>query len=544
MNSTELESSVRSVTVYRGRAMITREASARLAEGDHVLVFPGLPENLDRDSLQVRGTGDAVLGECAFETEYFEEDTDRIRAPLLENRRKLADELDDIGAELSRIAGEAAFLERITALVTAPPAAGGNGPGPAPIPQTALDVALWTGMTGFYRDRRAELDGRRLKAERKVRDLQARIESLDARLEDLGESDRRSRQVVRVGIRKKSPGDLVLRLSYMISGPTWRPVYNLRAAGDSDTLELEYDAYVSQATGEDWSGIELRLSTARVNVSGEIPELRPWRLEFFRPRPAALRSALSMESAKAVLRETDDYASGAAPSAPYEEEAEEPDLDREEAEVRDSGAGVVFTVAGGGGVSGDNRDTRVGLARRQLPASFLHKAVPKLSEFAYLTARFKNGSDVPILPGAVNIFFDGSFVSRSAFGLIMPGQEAEASLGVDEGVAVEYRLLKRFRKEEGLVSKRISEQFEYRIRIANNRPRPADLKVTDQFPLSSDKDLVVKAIQPQARDNPKEIAVDDEARITWAFTLKPGETRELPLSYLVEYPSDRRIEGL
>ncbi len=550
MTITEVESVVLSVTVYQGRAMITREAKARLAAGDHVLVFPGLPSDLERDSLQVKGTGEAVLGECVFETEYFEEDVDGKRRPLLAERLRLSDEAEELNLHLSRLDGEKTFLDRISSLLTTPPPGGtpqgGSSPGPGtPCPQTILDVGTWSGITDFYRSKHSELDSLRLTAERKLRDVSDKIENLDARLEDLGASGRRSREVVKVGIRKKTAGDLVLRLSYMISGPSWRPVYNLRASGDSDTLQLEYDAYISQATGEDWSGVELRLSTARVNVSGVIPELRPWRLEFHRPRPAVLRSVMAKESAKADLREVADFASGAAPSAPYEEEdAAELDFERDEAEVRDSGASVVFTVAGGGNVSGDNKDTRVGLARREFPAAFLHKAVPKLAEFAYLTARFKNEADFPILPGAVNIFFDGSFVSGSAFGLIMPGQETEVSLGVDEGVKVEYRFLKRFRKGEGLVNKRVSEQFEHQIRVTNNRTRPVDLSVLDQFPLTSDKDLVVKALQPQARENPREVALDDESRITWTFSLKPGEKRELPLAYLVEYPSDRRVEGL
>lgn len=549
MTITEVESVVRSVTVYQGRAMITREAKSRLAAGDHVLVFPGLPADLERNSLQVRGTGKAVLGECVFETEYFDEDVDERRRPLLSERLRLSDEAEELNLHLSRLAGEKAFLDRISSLLTTPPPGGPSG-GPSPGtgtsgPQTVLDVGTWSGITDFYRSKHAELDSLRLTVERKLRDVSEKIESLDARLEDLGSSGRRSRDLVKVGIRKKTAGDLILRLSYMLSGPAWRPVYNLRASGDSDALELEYDAYISQATGEDWSGVELRLSTAWVNVSGVMPELRPWRLEFHRPRPAVLRSVMAKESSKAVLMETADYASGAAPAPSYaEEDAAELDFERDEAEVRDSGASVVFTVAGGGNVSGDNKDTRVGLARREFPAVFRHKSVPKLAEYAYLTARFKNEADFPILPGAVNIFFDGSFVSGSAFGLIMPGQETEVSLGVDEGVKVEYRFIRRFRKGEGLVNKRVSEQFEHQIRVTNNRNRPVDLSVSDQFPLTSDKDLVVKALQPQARENAREVALDDESRITWTFSLKPGEKRELPLSYLVEYPSDRRVEGL
>ena len=542
---TEVDSVVRYVTVYQGRAMITRQAEASLKAGDHMLAFADLPSDLDRDSLQVKGAGEAVLGECTFETEYFEEDVDGKRSPLLEERRRLSDGMDELNLQVARFAGEKAFLDRISALLTTP-ATGGPPPGSnVPGPQSALDVSLWSGMTEFYRTKHAELDDLRLKAERRLREITEKIEVLDARLEDLGRSGQRSREVVKIGIRKKTAGKLTLYLSYLVPGPSWRPVYNLRATGDSDMLDLEYDAYVSQATGEDWSGTELKLSTARVNMSGLMPELYPWRLAIHRPRPAALRSAMAKISAKKDLREVDDYAEGAAPSASYAEElSAADDIEREDSEVEDSGTSVVFTVAGGGSVSGDNRDTRVGLARREFHSSLLYKSVPKLAEFAYLTARFKNEAEFPILPGNVNIFFDGSFTSSSGFGLIMPGQETEISLGIDEGVKVEYRFIRRFRKNEGLVNKRVGEQFEYQVRISNNRGRPVDLEVFDQFPISTDKEIVVKTIRPEIRSVQKEVSLDDESRITWTFSLKPGEKREVPLAYLVEYPADRRISGL
>ena len=546
----EVDSVIVSVVVYKGRAMITREAQVKLAAGDHVLVFPNLPSGLDRDSLQVKGTGEAALGECVFETEYFEEDVDSKRRPLLEERLRLSDENAELSLNMARLDDEKAFLGRISSfLTTAPP----NGPPPGgsspssgiPVLQSILDTGLWSGILEFYRSKHAELDSLRLAAERKLRAVSEKIERLDARLESLGASGRRSREIVKVGIRKKSAGDLTLRLSYMLSGPTWRPVYNLRAMGDSDTLELEYDAYVSQATGEDWSGVELRLSTARVNVSGVIPELRPWRLEFRRIQPTPIQYSRELKPARMAMMQVNEDIMESASSVPFDDKTSaEFDFDRDDAEVRDSGASVVFTVAGGGSISGDNTDTRVGLARRELHAEYLHISVPKLAEFAYRIARFKNEADFPILPGDVNIFFDGSFVANSAFDLIMPGQEAEVSLGIDEGVKMEYRFIKRFRKNEGIVSKRISEQFEYQIRISNNRSRTVDIKVTDQFPISSDKELLIKQLQPQARDNPKEITLDDEARITWSFSLKPGEKRELPLAYLIEYPSESRIEGI
>ncbi len=120
----------------------------------------------------------------------------------------------------------------------------------------------------------------------------------------------------------------------------------------------------------------------------------------------------------------------------------------------------------------------------------------------------------------------------------------EISLGVDEGIKIEYRYIKRLKKNEGIVNKRISEQFEYQIRITNNRGKEIEISVYDQFPISEEKEINVKPLSPVIKDNQKDISLDDESTIMWQFKLTPGEERELPVSYLIEYPIGASITGL
>jgi uncharacterized protein (TIGR02231 family) len=545
MNTIETESGVSSVTVYQGRAMITRVAKVNLKEGAHTLVFPDMPAGLDSESLQVRGTGEATLGECSFETEYFSEDIDSTRRPLLDEQEKLADELSEWGLKLQLLGSEKTLVDNIASYVTTPVTVEGTGV-PAAAPASGLEVSHWSGFTGFYRDKHSGIDQEKLAADRRIREINRKLKALEEKLAQLGRGSRRSRNIIMVGIVKKTAGELTLFVSYLLAGPFWKPVYNLRASGDSDKLVLEYDALVTQNTGEDWSGTELKLSTARVNVSGVIPELSPWRIALYRPAPTPMARSSSMKKAAKSSLADEDFAMGAAPAPACVSEASEEyqRMETEEAQVGDSGAGVVFTVAGGGSISGNNKETRVSLARREFVAEYLYKSVPKLSEFAYLTAKFKNSSEFPVLPGRVNIFFDGSLVAGSAFELMMPGQESEVSLGIDEGIKVEYRFIKRFKKNEGLVNKKVSEQFEYGIRITNNRQKPAALEVCDQFPVTQEKELAVKFLQPVIKENQKEVSLDDEAKITWSFRLEPAEKRELPVVYLVEYPVERSLSGI
>ena len=115
--------------------------------------------------------------------------------------------------------------------------------------------------------------------------------------------------------------------------------------------------------------------------------------------------------------------------------AESMEMYIEEAGIDNAGASVVFTVAGGGNINGDNSDTRVSLMRRDMGADFHYASVPKLSEFAYLTAMTQNTLGIPSPSRKGEHLFRRFLLSpHLKFLLIMPDQELDVSLGVDEGV--------------------------------------------------------------------------------------------------------------
>lgn len=544
MTRTDVVSSVSSATVYRGRALVARKAVLKLEPGEHTLAFTGLPSSLDRNSLQVRGTGEAVLGGCVFEREHFTEDVNELAGELLAKKLELGDKLESLEMDLKRLEGERVFLEKIAQCVTTPLTRDGKTEPEGGTGQCVQDVSVWDELSSFHSRRHAAIDTAVLEKGREKRRVNREVARIDAELKTLGHRKTSSRDIVKVMLKKKTPGELALELSYTVPGPTWKPVYSIRAAGGKDELLLEYDALVIQATGEDWKDIDLKLSTARIGMSGVMPELAPWRIGFYTPPPPQaapgmkrMRSAKKAEAEEMDMCLSEEPAVGAAAYEPAP-------IAVNEAEVEQAGSSVLFTVPGLSGLKGDNSETRVTLARGELPAEYLYRSVPKLSEFAYLTAKLTNGTGYPLLPGKANVFLDGSLVSSTSLALIMPGQETDVSLGVDEGIKVEYQFLKKFRKNEGLINKRTSMQFEYSIKLANNTGREVDMEVFDQFPISQDKELEVKAVRPDPRKEQDEVKIDGESKIAWKLRLAPSEKRELPVSYLVEYPVDRTLAGL
>jgi uncharacterized protein (TIGR02231 family) len=539
----EVESKITAVTVYQGWAMISRTAGAELDAGKHTLVFTDLPASLDRDNIQVKGTGEATLGQCIFETEYFVEDVNEKKRALQKNAQDLEDKRTEINLGIEACDSEKALIDKIANFVTTPAGAPPTeGSGPAAPAGAALDVGAWEKMLAFYHDQHGEIRSHLLASQKALREVERDLENVYTQLESLGDGVERSRNIIKVSIAKETAGKIILDLSYVITGPTWRPVYSLRASSDSDAISVEYDALVNQATGEVWQDVALKLSTARVNVSGVMPVLHPWRLAFYQPMPV-------MSAPRAKRRESEA-------NAPFEEAMKAsaagiaddamPDMEMNvpAAAVESGGTSVVFVVGGGGTISGDNNSTRVSILRREFPATFRYAATPKLSEFAYLTGKIKNDSEFPLLPGKANVFFDGGFVSVSQLSLVMPQQEMEVSLGVDEGVKIEHRFLRRFKKNQGLMAKRISEQFDYQIRITNNRTKEIEIEVLDQLPIAENKDISVKSISPAFKGEDAAVTLDDESKIKWRVTLAVGDKRELPLCFIVEYPAGSQLSGL
>ncbi len=533
IEKTEVESSVSAVTVYPGRAMVTRTARVSLGKGNQLLVFPDLSADIEAESIQVSGKGNAVLGDCSFETEYFSEDSSERRTSLLKQQESLSDSMAEEQLIIEACNRDSVFLEKVSTFVTTPVKAGTSSP-----VQPVSDPGSWESMLQFYQQKHADAAERKLTAERKIRELTRELETVESRLAALGGSGSRTRNVIKVNLLAEAEGEVEVDLSYLLYGPNWVPVYNLRGGSGDEEILLEYDALVSQSSGEDWQGVELKLSTAKVNVSGLVPELSPWRISTSSPRISHYRVK------KSRSMDDDEMYNAAEPAAPMMMDASFEEIRTEEAAVESGGASVVFSVPGGSSIGGDGDDNRVVIMRRKLPATFRYTTVPKLAEYAYLTADMTNDSDFPLLPGRMNIFFDGSFVSSSQMPLVMPGEETAISLGVDEGVQVEYRFLKRFRRNEGMLDKRTSEQFDYQIKISNKKKQQVSLKVYDQFPISQEKEVSVKPLSPVIKQNSSELSINDESRVEWVFTLEPGGVREIPFSFAVEYPRDQAIWGL
>ena len=143
-----------------------------------------------------------------------------------------------------------------------------------------------------YSRRQSHLDEQRRRLERDIKILEKEILEVRVKVNADEESLKKRSARITIVVLAQGDGTAELSLVYVVSNARWTPQYDLRASISSDpvvdpakkgtvdanaasSVVLHYRASISQSTGEDWSNVELTLSTASPQQGTNIPTLNP-----------------------------------------------------------------------------------------------------------------------------------------------------------------------------------------------------------------------------------------------------------------------------
>ncbi len=403
----------------------------------------------------------------------------------------------------------------------------------------------WTQILSLIASGMTEAQRLALDAEVKKRDLDRRIEELEKKLGALAPG-RVEQTEVKVFVVAAAPLDADLTVRYQVRNASWTPRYDARLATGSKTapplLELARRADIVQRTGESWDNIALLLSTTRPTANAAAPVIDTVTVDFEPeareisaaappPPPAPMANFDGLGMRKKAVR----TAQLAAESAP------EPAVDVVEqgATVAAAPFQAVFNVPGRLTVPSTGEAKRVFLQQDGIEPVLTVRTVPKLDAKAYLYARLILPKGSPLLPGAVSLFRDGTFVGTGALPVLSPGEEHELGFGADDQVRVRHAIADEKRGETGLISSARTDSRNYRITVKNMHERAVELVVHDQIPVSQNDDIKVELVGP-AQPTKKDI---DGKRGVMAFEskLEPEEERLVEFGYRVIWPGARAI---
>lgn len=481
------------VKVYPGVAEVSRVGT--LVAGSTHFTFACLPAGLDGESIRIRSDVPVEIGEISLRN------APRALHPECRNSA-LDGRIRELEDEKARLAAELEALGYVTELLK------NSKP-------DANAVSAWVGQV--------QRNGQNaLLRQHEIRRQEA---ALDAVLNPLIAERERSQggaagNVTMLTVATSATRNAELRLDYRINGPGWAPTYRALLDSQNGRVRIERRAQVAQASGEDWRGVRLTLSTAQPRRNTVAASPYSWRVAIAEP----------------VVRSMDIPPAPPAPPAPSAAMAgagaAEPLF---AVGVFDTGFETEFRPARALDVPSDGQRVSILLDTYESDARLVARTSPMQEEAAYLLAYITPPEGV--WPrGPMQLYRDGTYTGSSQW---RAGEQGELALsfGQDDLLRVVVVPNADSRGQAGLGRNewRIARTFQ----LENRHRKPMPVEVLAASPQGTNDQIRI-----QTRFSPEQVETDWNRRpgvVRWQKTLAAGERAEFSFHSVVSYPKDAQL---
>ncbi|PCI56075.1 MAG: hypothetical protein COB36_04590 [Alphaproteobacteria bacterium] len=542
-----VESTIYAATVYSDRATLTRSVKIDIPAGAHNLVFTGLPVSLFADSLRTEGRAKAnvTFGALTHKRESHEDYVVPKEKELHAQLVVLQDQNRLSNVEKKALRAGQTFLENIgkqAALRTN-----------EDIAKIELNSGSWSAAADSLSTKMLENMKGSLALDIKIRDANAKIRKIQNELRGLRTGQKQTYSVT-VPFESDKATTLNIDLSYQLPGVSWQPIYDARLDVKSGKLELVQYGSVWQRTGEDWTDIELTLSTAQPSRGTGLPDLHPnWIAIINHVRKMKSRGGGNFMSMSANTRGlpttvpgVDDELSAAYISAV--EDQDEANVERavsfQAAQINTEGFVGEYKITGPATVKSDGTHSKLLVGGFETETWKQVQIKPQFSTDAYLVIKTKLKGDAPLLPGQVNLFRDGAFIGKTYLPMLRPNDVEELAFGIDDNVRVKRNTLKNERSEAGMITKESVVERQFVTEIQNLHKEPIDIAVLETVPVSRDKRLRVEILKDKTTSGYEADLHDVKGVTRWTQTLQPQAKAKIMLGWKVTWPKSENVSGL
>ncbi|MCW1917190.1 DUF4139 domain-containing protein [Rhodobacter sp. KR11] len=518
----QASSRITAVTIYPQGAEVTREVTFTAAAGAHDLVITDLPLETEPTLLRLAST-DTDLGAFALRTDRLPpsdlpetEATKAAKAAVKEARAALSAAEASLAQVNAKVEAQNARIALLSGLKL--DAAG----------QSAESLTAISDMVA------AKVLEARQAAITAQTDLPAATEAVTKAQEALTKADEaeaalsqgaEDRAALTVAVTAKG-GEGHVTVKHFVSEAAWRPVYDLRLDRKAGTVELDRGLLVTQYGGEDWTGVDLTLSTAQPGQQAQASQLWPELRQVVDPAAQAkVRGVYASEDAMA------EPLMAAAPAV----------------EARSMVAGVAFqgdTVTYHYPVPVDLadgiEDLRLGLDSQTLPATVLALAVPRYDQTAFLQAEITNAGAELLLPGTAFLYRDGMLTGQAELASLAPGDKAKLGFGAIPGLKLTRDMPQTMTGDRGVFTSSTERQEKAVLTIENLTDEAWKVRLMDQVPYSEQEDLKVsyEAEPAASEENPE----GQRGLLAWDFDLGPKAVQDIALTTTLSWPEGKELQ--
>lgn len=506
-----LDTAITRVTLLEDRAQVSREGKVRLEAGSRRLKVAGIapviadrslvargPEGVRVDEARVVRVWRIGVGEKPADAAPLHAELQRLDAEILHKSEleQLLEQRRNVVAQATQLLIDGINREMPWAKAFAS--------------QWALDVEA------FFDALRA-LDPAILDAQHELRDLSSRMDALNLRLSEFGRVDHSLACDVEIEVTVEKAGEHVITVDYMVPCALWRPIH--RATLGEKTVKVECEAAVWQATGEDWSEVQLSFSTARSTQRSEPPVMSEDRLHIQKRVDRKVDVA---------IREQTIATTG---------ESQEPEETPELPGVDDGGETRLLGAARRATILSNGRMVRVPIFTFDAPAEIDRISRPERGATVHLRSRQENASKFPILAGPVDLLRGSGYVGRGQVLFIAPGEKFAFGWGAEDALRVKRETYDR-RDTTRLTGKQIITRTvtDY---LSNLGEVLASFTLEERVPVSEIEQV---SIEIDAKETRPPATPNDQGIVTWKIDLAAHGTQEVKLVYRITASAD--VKGL
>ena len=471
MESVNADSHISAITLFKGRASITRTTSLDLTTGGYSVFFNDLPANAALNSVQAHVIGDsALLGVDTIEIPVAKSNVEILKEINAEIE-DLESVLDELNAREDAINVQKELLQTLIEQSN-------NAK------DSSVDLEAMEAQLQFIGRKMTEFSTALKGNEKEVDSINGELSALKSKRNSIARDNRiQHNAVVDIGVRQS--GNVTVELTYLVSNASWSPTYSIRSHPASNIITIDYDAEISQHTGEDWTDVSITLSTAKPQQYTKPPLPSPWYVDIYEPIVLG------------TIAET---------SAPRTRRSVGNSFDASESMQADRAvdmASMAATVVGDGPVvnfllprtlvvpSNSKEHQTTSIASIEVESELFRIAVPMNTEDVFIRSDVTNTSPYILLGGVASIFHGSDYIGKTTLSTVTPQETFPLDLGIDPSVTATRTLQEKNTSSTGLFASGKQTMFDYRIEISNGHDEPIDLRVWDRIPVSQNEQIEI-----------------------------------------------------
>lgn len=516
------EAKLKSVMLYEQSAELYSNTSLRISKGSSELVIANIAENIDESSIKIGSKSKISVLTYRFtdDEDFYKIELDKKNPEhklVLDSISLMEKKIKDLTIQKTSLANSIGILDKNQTINSG---------------STSYSKELEK-LIEYYQKKRIDLSLQLDNVDDNISKMNVKLGKLRTKF-DLNSKEMENYPKGKLVVQISSDVDETVNLDikYSVRDASWRPYYDVVIPDINSKTKLLYKALIKQNSGLDWKNVELHLISGFPNVHKNIPSLYDWNLYYQQPVPIVKDEDVVM--GYGVKRTSSATASASVVSA---ERMEEVTIVRASAFQNQLNVGYdlkdLYTILS------NNQDNSINLDVNEIPAIYTYYTIPKMDKTVFLVAELDNLDKYNLINAEANIIFQDTNVGKTSLNTENTDNKLLLTLGDDRRISIKRDLIKDKTMEKNISSSNKEQQYAYQFTIRNNKNEKIKLRIKDQVPVSTDKQIIINMINKGGAEYDEKTGY-----LTWDIVLNANETKKIDFSFKVNSLKSKVLLGL